>query len=376
MGTQHRSPALAALIACFLPIAFATACVGQGDKAASHSPAATASAAPPATASPSPRPATTPYGVLVGSQGGSSYSVSIVAFDGKLVASGTATAPAQVACGTSAAAIVPLPVSTSDSRLYFMDAAGTVRYLAPGGATGTVTTLPAGTASRRSMFAVSPDDRRIAVVVEDFTSSGATARLYVEDLGGGNRTTTYSQTGTYGLWPTGWRGTTNLIVAKVRACAQGGSPLCCGPLEFHVVDPSSFTRRFTIGGPTCVVAGAPTPAGVVCESLANRSANIENWTESYMMGGLSVPAPTPAHLSPDGQRIAVVVDADTTSVYAIKSVSGPAPLALLACGWIDDTHVMSGGDAQHQPRVADVINGTIVPVPAQGDCGGRIPGGL
>src|SRR5436189_6014273 len=47
MGTQHRSPALAALIACALPIAFATACVGQGDKAASHSPPATARAAPP-----------------------------------------------------------------------------------------------------------------------------------------------------------------------------------------------------------------------------------------------------------------------------------------------------------------------------------------
>jgi len=38
--------------------------------------------------------------------------------------------------------------------------------------------------------------------------------------------------------------------------------------------------------------------------------------------------------------------------------------------------VLSGGDVQQQPRVGDMTTGNVVPVAAQGDCGGRIPGGL
>lgn len=362
-----------------------TACGGSGGNptsnhspAASTSPSAGASASAAATSSgslPSPKPINGAYGVLVGSQASSPYTVSVVGGDGKITASAEASAPAQVNCGTSAAAIVPLPVSASNSRIYFMDAAGVIHFLGPAGDTGRATSVPAPTSSRRASFAVSPDDRRIAVVTEDFTSTGATTRLYVEDLGGGNRTTTYSQTGTYGLWPIGWHGTNNLVVAKVPACAQGGGPLCCGPLEFHVVDPLTFTRRFTIGSPTCVVAGAPTPAGVACESVTQQKANIENWTGQYTMGGLTVAAPTPAHVSPNGRRLAVLGDAGQTSIFSLDTGSTTA-LSLYVCGWIDDTHVMSGGDPQHQPRVAEVVSSAIVPVAATGDCGGRIPGGL
>ena len=49
---------------------------------------------------------------------------------------------------------------------------------------------------------------------------------------------------------------------------------------------------------------------------------------------------------------------------------------MFACTWLDDTHVLSGGDPQHQPRLANVANGSMVPVAAQGDCAGRLPGGL
>lgn len=58
------------------------------------------------------------------------------------------------------------------------------------------------------------------------------------------------------------------------------------------------------------------------------------------------------------------------------TIGAPTIPNMYACGWIDDTHVLAGGDAQHQPRVAEVINSTIVPVAAVGDCGGRLPGGL
>src|SRR5207249_654951 len=182
----------------------------------------------------------------------------------------------------------------SDSRVYFMDAQGVVRFLAPDGTTGRATSVPAPTASRRAMFTVSPDDRRIAVVVNDYTASGASTKLYVEDLSGaGNHIDTFSQSGSRTLWPVGWHGTNNLVVAVVASCTSGGGPFCCGPLELHVVDPATAT----------------------------------------------IPG-------------------------------------MFACTWLDDTHVLSGGDAQHQPRVADVVNGRIAPVAAQGDCAGRLPGGL
>jgi hypothetical protein len=47
-----------------------------------------------------------------------------------------------------------------------------------------------------------------------------------------------------------------------------------------------------------------------------------------------------------------------------------------ACGWIDASHVISGGDVQQQPRIGNLATGTVIPVAAQGSCAGRLPGGL
>src|SRR5260370_3276745 len=152
-----------------------------------------------------------------------------------------------------------------------MGAEGVVRFMTVQGETGRATTVPVG-GGRRSMFAVSPDDQRIAVVVSDFTASGVSIRLYVEDLNGGtNHVDIFNSTGAYGLWPIGWHGTDNLVVAKVPSCSQGGGLFCCGPLELHVVDPATAVRRYTLGGPDCVIAGSPSPAGAACEVTAGFS---------------------------------------------------------------------------------------------------------
>ncbi|HUE67140.1 MAG TPA: hypothetical protein VMP38_03080, partial [Candidatus Acidoferrum sp.] len=58
------------------------------------------------------------------------------------------------------------------------------------------------------------------------------------------------------------------------------------------------------------------------------------------------------------------------------TIGAPTIAGMFACTWIDDNHVLSGGDAQHQPRVANTTTSAMVPVAAQGDCGGRLPGGL
>jgi hypothetical protein len=312
------------------------------------------------------------FGVLVSSLSGGSYTVSLVGIDGRVIASAIANSPGTPTCANAAAAIVPPPMSTSNSRVYFMDALGIVRYLSPNGDTGQTITLPIGPA-RRSLFAVSPDDTLMAVVVLDFTAGGATTKLYMYQLQtGGSQNLLFSQSGAYALWPTGWHGMTSLVVAKVPACTQGGGPLCCGPQEFHVVDPNTAFRRFTVGGPTCVVAGPPSPAGVVCEdTTAYAQANVLDWTGA-MVNSYPVSGPTSAYLSPDGRAFAFdAAAAPTTTVY-------PANITvnLSTCGWIDNTHLLSGGNAQHQPSVGNVTTGQVVPVAALGDCAGRIPGGL
>ena len=314
---------------------------------------------------------TSAFAVLVSPLSTTSYTVSLVGIEGRVVASQLASTPGAVNCANAAAAVVPTPVSTSDTRVYFMDAQGIVRFLAPNGDTGRATTVPIG-AAQRSMFAVSPDDQRIAVVVDDFTSSGATTRLYVEDLnGGGNHVDVFSESGAYTLWPTGWHGTNNLVVAKVPACTQGGGPFSAGPQEFHVVDPRTALRRFTVGGPTCVIAGPPSPAGAVCEDTAALAqANVVSWTGTTSRS-LTIAGPTLAYLSPNGSQVALVGSAGTVIQESSRQFAG-----MQACGWIDDTHVFSGGDTQLQPRVGDVTSGNVVPIAAQGDCAGRIPGGL
>ena len=308
--------------------------------------------------------------MLVSTLGGPTYTVSLIGADGKVAASAQASSPATVTCGGTAAGVVPLPVSTSNTRVYFMDGLGTVREMGPDGAISTVTTLPIG-AARRSMFAVSPDDAQIAVVVADFTSGGATTNLYVNSLQAGAQVKTYTETGSYILWPIGWHGTSNLVVAKVPACTQGGGPLCCGPQELHVVDPVTAVRRFTLGGSQCVIAGAASPAGAVCEDTQFTQANVLNWVAAPQRS-IPIKGPVPAYLSPDGTLVAIVdFGTATTAVNGLNKT-----ISLQACAWIDATHLLAGGNAQQQPRVGDVTSGVIVPVAAQGDCGGRIPGGL
>jgi hypothetical protein len=314
------------------------------------------------------------YGVLVSSQAVSNYTVSIIGIDGKVVQSAQATTPVAVSCGGTAAAVVPAsPVSTSNTRVYFQDGQGIVHFLGPAGDSGRATTIPAGTASRRSIFAVSPDDQRVAVVVDDFTTAGASTRLYVEDLnGGGNHVDLFTENGSYSLWPIGWHGTNNLVLAKVVSCTQGGGPFCCGPLELHVVDPATASRRFTIGNsPSCVIAGPASPAGAVCENTPGFvTAQEINWTAG-VVASFSIGGPSPAFISPDGSSVAIVNYAS-----GVTNIRVGSSLSMQACEWIDSTHLLSGGDPQQQPRVGDLSRGVVVPVAAQGDCGGRIPGGL
>lgn len=384
MGTAHHvsAPRTAAWL---LGVASLLAACGPGggNNVAGHTPSpvaplsASASISPSSqpSASPSAQPVTGTYGVLYSSQAATSYTVSIVAVDGKVVASAEATTPPNPTCGSNAAALVNAPVSLSNSRAYFMDAQGAVHWLDPSGNRdqAPIATLPAPSTSRRSMFAVSPDDAEMAVVVDNFTASGASTQLFMYDLNtGGTQRSLFSESGSFTLWPVGWHGTSNLVVAKVPSCTQGGGPLCCGPLELHVVDPATGDRRFTLGGPGCVIAGTPSPVGAVCENSPTFSqATVLSWTNGTVRT-FSIPGFEYGYLSPNGNHVALVGNDGTLFEPTGKTTPG-----MFACTWIDDAHVLSGGDAQHQPVITDAVGGAAaIPVPAQGECAGRLPGGL
>jgi hypothetical protein len=89
-------------------------------------------------------------------------------------------------------------------------------------------------------------------------------------------------------------------------------------------------------------------------------------TRSFAVQGFTL-----AYISPNGSQVALTVNGETDIQESSRTFPG-----MQACGWIDETHVFSGGDAQRQPRVGDVTTGNVVPIAAQGDCVGRLPGGL
>lgn len=359
----------------------ASCSLGGSNNTANNHPSPTVSSSransgpPSASPSSAPQPVTGSYGVLYSSQAASTYTVSIVGIDGNVVASADASTPASPTCGSSAAALVSSPVSMSGSRAYFMDGSGAVHWLDPSGGKdqAPIAMLPSPTTSRRSMFAVSPDDAEMAVVVDNFSSGGATTQLFMYDLNaGGTQRQVFSQTGSFTLWPVGWHGTNNLVLAVVASCTQGGGAFCCGPLELHVVDPATATRRFTLGSrTTCVIAGPASPGGAVCEQSPNfTTGTVLNWTAGTVRT-LALNGPSFAYVAPGGGMVMLVDNSGTSFTLGAATIPN-----MFACTWIDDTHVMSGGDAQHQPRVADITTGKVVPVASQGDCAGRLPGGL
>jgi hypothetical protein len=381
-----------------LPVVIAACGSGRPDSAQSPVavqswPSSPVSSASASSASPVPSLPTGPsYGVLMTLPGTppSPSTVSIVASDGRIVASQQATLAAAVVCTGDSTGFQPLPVSTSNDRAYFMDSRGFIRYLSPDGGSAQVTTVPIG-ATRRSLFSVSPDDRRIAVAVVDFSrDSSASTRLYIEDLaGGGHHLDLVQQTSGSTLWPLGWHGA-DLVVASMTACF---SIPTLGPWalpELDLLNPDTGAIRFGLGGTGCLISGPPSPAGAVCATLPgpNPKSEAVTWASSARSisphtGGIKTD-----YLSPDGQRVAEVYFDTVNTPFPNGSYGSTTVLeslrtfkAMPTCGWIDDTHIFSGtetfyGASTVQAEVADVLTGAAMPITARGDCAGRIPGGL
>jgi hypothetical protein len=366
---------------------------GQGSApTASHtaSTARTSGTASPA-ASPSPVPQGASYGLLL-----SAGTLEMITPNGELAASATVAAPTVQICAPGLGALLQPPVSATADKVYFRDGDTRIRYLTPTGLTGDATTVP-GDGSSVSFFSVSPDDQRIAVLVEDLTSSVTIGlRLYVEDLNGhGNHVEIYSATTSHStegntLWPMGWH-QGQLVLAVMAACTN--DPATASPSEWHVASAVTGNRVATIKG-SCILSRWPSAAGVACLDQNNLTAAVYDWTGKLT---ITTPAPRPTSLnpwqsglSPSGQRIFFANSGEIcTSVCPVfqtdvnsSFMQGGTTFATQfdvspACLWIDETHLMSpNGVVSLQQSGSDPIVTANTKLAASGQCAGRYPGGL
>jgi hypothetical protein len=320
------------------------------------------------------------YAVIVTDylNGGTTYSVSIVATDGHVAASASPRKRTRfVQIGN---------LSTSSTTLYYLDGDTEVHYLRPDGSTGLATTITL-TAGQVAAFAVSPDDRRIAVSVLDFTRYPVGTRLYVEDLSGHANHVELFSSPTVEEWPAGWHNGRLVLALGVNAPPQNAYEGFLRGHGYHVADALAGTRLLSLcdGGDAYV---PESPGGEVCVQYPNVS--VVSWN------GTSWPAPKDGTcsmwgpLSPSGglmaNRITQTPGAGCRSDSGVFLVdaNGTAypqpnlPLEAAPEGWIDAHHLVLAADAPPNAlSIVDTTNGAVAPVGgATGFFAAALPGGL
>jgi hypothetical protein len=361
---------------------------GGSPPSASHSPSPSVSGS--AAGSPSPVPSAGPlsgaYGLVL-----SAGSLLLIKTDASVAAEvPVATASTQFCSGQHDNVVAPPPVSASNDEVYFRDGDTKIRQVVLPGSAVDVTTVPGGP-NIISFFSVSPDDQRIAVLVEDVSSpTGISERLYVEDLhGGGNHVDLYStqvpkdRRGTT-LWPMGWHAGA-IVLAVFPVCTF--EPVGPTAFEWHVATATNATRLATITANNCTLSYWPSAAGVGC-------INAQGVTTLYDWAGkvLSVTGPgstgsgySMTSLSPKGSSILFATGAGPggpTPVTGIVQL-GPGPYATVpghaACAWIDEDHLLAPDAVVQFPAETPgnvEVTTTVMPMAASGECAGRFPGGL
>jgi hypothetical protein len=339
-----------------------------------------------ATASPSPsRPPTPvalgalPLGIVVKdflTQGGPTYSLTLFGVDGRVAASATGVKrshPQNV--------LIQMPsISASNSRLYYLDGDSKIMFLKPDGATGVATTVAVDSNSA-AVFAVSPNDTRIAVAVLTFPFPAKT-RIYVEDLNGGGHHIELFSSSTVLEWPVGWHEGHLVIGVGINAQPQNAyEGFTYADRGYHVVDAATGNRIATV----CDgfrASGPPVQAGSVCVNYPTYE--VSDWSGATR----SIPADNGSGggvLSPDGVFVAqcgttgnavtlVGRDGSTASI----PISGAPTSCAVPVGWIAAKHlVVQYTDSSFAVANTDIDTGTVAAAPElRGFFAGAIPGGL
>lgn len=331
------------------------ACGGSGASSRA-TPAPRSSPAPAASVSSA---GVGPLAVLVQRAGGAvPYVIQLIRPDGRALPAVHALARAlksyrpsatpcpSSGCPPSATANYQLPeTSVSATHVYFLDGEGDVKSLSPAGTVALVRHLDV-VANSNLAFAVSPDDRRIAVAIITYGTAisepAFSLRLYAEDLiGGGNRTEVFTSSSVV-EWPVGWRAGNLVVAIGEPGVFTGFNPY--GAVEYHLVDPATWTRQAVL---TCNF-GPLVAAGSACWKPATLGG--QDWTGAtfgYRLdptGPVSRVQPAYLDLAPDGRHVAGALKAATAGGYDTELfgdgsesllVPGAAPL-----GWLDGSHLL------------------------------------
>jgi hypothetical protein len=307
---------------------------------------------------------------------------------GTVAASAKVAAPSVHTCGQGTGAVLQPPVSATTDKVFFRDGNTQIKYLTPDGQTGNVTTVP-GSATKVSFFSVSPDDQRIAVLVEDLSpSTTIKLSLYVEDLTGHtNHSVIFTNTvpkfkNATTLWPMGWHN--GLLVLAVWAPCTF-EPAGLVPIEWHVANAVTAVRVATIGKNGCVPSYWPSPAGLACLDVQAQQADLygRQW-DGKVVGHILAEGGNAfqSGLSPSGQSIFFTPGAGIGAPPPATSISFPGPLVSVpghsACLWIDDLHLLAPDAVIGLSRNAQgyLVTPTVTALPASGLCAGRFPGEL
>jgi hypothetical protein len=123
----------------------------------------------------------------------SAGTLQLIRVDASVAATASVAAPSVQFCSASHDGVVmPPPVSASNDQVYFRDGDTKIKLMIPPNSTADVTTVPGGP-NTISFFSVSPDDQRIAVLVEDLSGAQISLRLYVGTCAAGATTPTSSR---------------------------------------------------------------------------------------------------------------------------------------------------------------------------------------
>jgi hypothetical protein len=339
---------------------------------ASQTASAGASPSPTSGASPSatPKSAALPLGIVVKDfiiDGGTTYSISLVGVDGKVAAAATGRKRSQ-----PDGILVQMPsISASNTRLYYLDGDSSVMFLKPDGTSGAATTIAVDSNSA-AVFAVSPDDSRIAVAVITFPFP-ANTRIYVEDLTGGGHHVDLFSSGSVLEWPVGWHQGHLVIAVGANAHPQNAyDGFIYGYTGYHVADASTGTRIATI----CdgyLASVPPVPAGTVCANYPK--VLVSDWN------GTSRPAPADqgcggGALSPDGSMIADCQGSPAVvTLVVLDGTQIATQYSGTPVGWIDSTHLVLSA-SNSDLSIIDARAFTKTPIQAQGFFAGTIPGAL
>jgi len=311
------------------------------------------------------------------------YFVDLVDLSGNVVASAKARmrSPVTGTCGNDFQVYPAMPlISTSAGRVYYLDGDTDVRFLAPNGSTGLATRV-SGSSQSVAMFAVSPDDRKIAVSIYDYRSHPVGASLYVEDLAGAGNHVDLPSSGLPYRWPAGWHGGDLLVGSDGTPDPGFGfyAPLPYRITGFQLLDPTTGGVVATLGDNSCQPQSSlPAAGGVACETPAGAVGAID-WSGKTTIFATGDVFTGGASLSPDGTKLAA-----SGSGAILHIISSPATGSTESNvgggypgdgGWLDANHVVVRGGGSPSQSVIDLQAGRNFGLASQTVLAARLPGG-